>query len=299
MLFAAGVAGLGVYGIWFSATLPSRLPSLVDWQAAAALVARDAAVGDVVALAPPWAERAREFFPERLPLHPDVPLPVLAFPSYRDEELLGVRRVWLVSLPQAPGYSARVAQDLASRSSAVDGPQQLGALQVTRYDLRAPTTPLYYFPDHLPSAVALRGEDLCESDARGGLRCAGAPPVRVSREVREVDFLPRTCVVASPGGDPSHPLTIEFPDVPMGRALRGHIAAAGDAGQGTGSPVRMSVRVDGEDLGEVDEPAGHTGWHPFAFDTTRFAGRSLPVSLRLSFARPAREPTCLAAATLP
>jgi len=298
-LFAATVTGLGGYGLLFAATLSSRLPSPIDWEAAAALVGRDARPGDIVALAPPWAERAREFLPERLPTRPDVPLVTNSFLDYATEELPGVRRVWLVSLPRAPGYSGDIARELASRSTAIDGPQQLGALQVTRYDLQTPMRPLYFFPDRLSSARVQVGEETCAADAAGGLRCAGTPSLRVAREVREVDFLPRACISVVASSDPARPSAIDFPDVPMGRALRGHTGAAGDGGLGAPVAVRLRVRVDGEEVGELEEHPRSPGWHAFQFDTSRFAGRRLPVSFQLSAVQPTREPICLDAMTLP
>jgi len=298
-VLALAVAALGAYGLWFQATLASRLPSRIDWKAAAALVSRDARPGDVVAIAPPWAERAREALPDRLPAHPDLPLPVLAFPGFASEDLPGVRRVWLLSLDQAPGAAPDVAGDLAARSSSVDGPQRLGALRVTRYDFRTPLTPLYDFPDALGAAGVRVGGDPCPPDGRGGWVCPGPRQSRVARETREVDFLPRTCIVAAPAPGSAGPIVIDFPAVPIGRALRGHTGTAGGAGRGNALAVHVRIRAGGEDLGAVEEPPGPAGWHLFQIDTTRLAGRRLPVSFEISSAEAVQLPLCLAAMTLP
>ena len=65
---------------------------------------------------------AREVLPDRLPSRPDLPLPVLSLPSCAqdDEDLPGVRRVWLLSLPRAPGASTHIADQLAERSEKVE-----------------------------------------------------------------------------------------------------------------------------------------------------------------------------------
>jgi hypothetical protein len=296
-LLAAVVGGLGLYGLAFLATLPARLPSEIDWQAAAALLARDARPGDAVALSPPWAGRAREALPERLPDRPDAALPLLALPGYAGEDLAGVRRVWLVSLPRSPGHDDGIARDLAARGDPGRPPQRLGALEVARYDLRAPLVPLAFLPDRLAAASAWVGDAPCPRDARGGLRCGREPWQVVARQVREVDGRPRVCVLAHPppGGAP---LALEFPDVPIGRALRGHAAIVGDGARSGGAPPRMAVRVGGEEVGSVEAPPGPPGWHPFQLDTSRLAGRARDVSFEVHAADPSPRGFCLEAMTV-
>ena len=296
-LLAAAVGGLGLHGLAFQATLPSRLPSLIDWQAAAALLARDARPGDAVALSPEWAGRAREQLPERLPGRPDVPLPLLALPGYAGEDLAGVRRVWLISLPRAPGHDGRIARDLAARAGEVRPPHRLGALEVTRYALREPLVPLAFLPDRLGTASARVGDAPCPRDGRAGLRCGKEPWQVVAREVRDVDGQPRVCVLAHPppGGSP---LALEFPGVPIGRALRGHTATVGDAALAGGAPVRMAVRVDGEEVGVVEEPPGRAGWRPFQLDTSRLAGLVRDVSFEMRASDPPRRWFCFEAMTV-
>ena len=299
-LFALVVAGLGLFGLGFEATLSSRLPSAIDWQAASALLAREARPGDVVALSPPWAERAREVLPERLPRHPDAALPVLALPGFAagDELLPGVRRVWLLSLTGAPGHRGTIASELAARAEAVDGPLRLGALAVTRYDLPRPLLPLAFFPDRLATASVRMGEVACPRDARGRFRCPGPAWQTVARQVREIDLVPRVCIFAHPpvGGAP---LVLSFPDVPVGRSMRGHTGIAADAALDGNAPVRLAVRIDGEDVGFAEEPPGRPGWHPFQLDTARLAGKPRTVTFEVRAADPTRRWFCFDATTLP
>ena len=273
LLLSAGVAGLGLHGMRFWSTLPDRLPSALDWRAAAALLARDARAGDAVALAPWWAERAREVLP--------AALPVLAFPRLAGEDLPGVRRVWLLALPDAPGHGHALEHDLVARADAMEGPQRLGALALTRFDLRAPVLPMTFLPDRLAAAQVALGGRPCAADARGGFRC-GAPAIAVASEVREVNLLPRPCVVTRQLRHAAGPLSMTFPAVRLGRALRGHAGAVGEAALGGEAPIQLRVKIDGEDVGGVELAPGDTSWRPFEVDTASEAGRAHDVTFTVT-----------------
>ncbi len=290
-LFAFGVAALGLYGMFFYSTLPERLPTTLDWRSAAALLARDARPGDTVALAPWWAERAREVLP--------ASLPVMAFPRLAGEDLVGVRRVWLLSLPRTPGYRPDVEGELAARASAVIGPERLGGLAVTRYDLRTPMVPLTFLPDQLATATVSIGKRSCARGARGFFRCPASPFSVVAREVREVDSLPRPCVCARPPPEPGTPLTITFPAVPLGRTLRGHTGIAGEAALAGEGSIRLSVSVDEEDVGATEDPPARPGWRAFQLDTSRHAGHVGAVTFTVTAAKVDRRDLCFDAFTLP
>jgi hypothetical protein len=288
-LLALGTCACGLFGMAFQSGLAARLPSPVDWRAAAALVARDARPGDAVALQPHWAERARELFP--------ASLPVLAFPRYAAEDLLGVRRVWLVSAPAAPRLRTGVEDDLTARAAGLAGPERLGALEVTRLDLRAPSVPVAFLPDRLATAVVAVAGRACALDAGGVFRCREAPGAAVTRAVREVDFLPRPCLVVTPAGPAA--LAVTFPAVPLGRTLRGHLGVVGDAALEGEDPVRLVVAVDGRPVGAVEAPPGEPGWFAFEADTSREAGRAHEVALTVESAAGERRPVCVDAYALP
>jgi hypothetical protein len=281
-LLALAVAAAGIHGLWFLGSLPGRLPSPTDWKAAAALVAREARPGDVVALSPAWAERAREVLPDRVPSWPDVVLPLLALPSYSetDEDLPGVKRVWLVSLPGAPGASPRIARQLASRSETSEGPLQVGRLDLTRYDLRSPLLPLHSFTDRLASASIQN------------------PGARVTRETREVDFQPRTCIVVSFPGPRPEPATLAFSAVPLGRALRGHLGLVGDVSAGASS-VSLRVKVDGLEVGRGEATAARPGWSAFQIDTAPISGQTRQVALEVVPSGPLPRGVCIDLMSLP
>jgi hypothetical protein len=288
-VFAAGIVALGVIGWAFYARLPGRLPSPLDWRAAAIVLGRDARPGDAVALAPWWAERAREVLPPWVP--------VMAFPQLAGEDLVGVRRIWLLALPGAPGHRRELDRELTGRAGAIAGPERLGRLELTRYDLRSPMLPLAFLPDRLATAAVSVGDQPCSRDEHGVFRCPAPPFVTVAREVREVDALPRPCLYAHPS--PGAPLTLSFPAVPLGRALRGHTGIVGEAALGGASPVRLLVKVDGEDLGSTEEPPAKPGWHRFQMDTQRHAGRTATVTFVVTATDVGHRHFCFDAYTVP
>jgi hypothetical protein len=284
LLFVAGLSALGVGGVAYQSSLPGHLPSPLDWSAARALLERDARQGDAVAVSPAWAERARMVLPAQAP--------VLDGPGLATGELTGVRRVWLVALPGAPGFSWETELGLVERGARSD-PLRLGGLEVTRFELAYPDLPLAFLPDWLARAAATVGGEPCTPDGSGALRCPGPGAPTITRSVREVGGRPRPCLVAT--GVAAGPVALTFPAVPMGRVLRGHAGIAGDPG-GAGSQIRIGVQVDGEEVGAA-ELAG-AGWSPFQIDTSRFAERVRPLTLTVNAAGIA-GPVCLDAVTLP
>jgi hypothetical protein len=281
--FACGAALVGAGALVAQARLPGRLPSERDWDAVRALVARDARPGDAVVLSPPWAERAREVLPSTAP--------VLARGRWTGEDLVGVRRVWLLSIPRAPGFSWDPELDLLDRASRAAPAERVGAFEVALLELAYPTLPYAFLPDRLAGAEVALGGAPCAADGAGGFRCDGPTPARVVREVREIAGAPRPCLVVSFGGGAT--LALGFPSVRIGRVVRGHV---GEAGGATAAPVRVAVLLDGEEAGAA-EVAG-AGFLPFQIDTTRFAGQ--PRELSLVVTTPARAAAlCLDAVTLP
>jgi hypothetical protein len=209
------------------------------------------------------------------------------------EDLVGVRRVWLLSLPEAPGSSGQLAADLSARAVAVDGPQRLGALQVTRYTIAAPTLPLAYLPDRLSGAEVRLGETACPAGTSLAFACPESV-AGVAREVREVDAVARPCILAVPDPSARGNLALTFPAVAIGRSLRGHAAVVG-AGA---APVRLAARIDGEGVGAVEIP-GNGAWRTFQLDTARFAGAIRSLGLEVTGSGPDVPPVCIEALTLP
>jgi hypothetical protein len=284
ILFAGALAAVSAWAILAQARLAARLPTALDWSAVRALVERDARPGDAAALSPPWAERAREVLP--------ASVPVLVHRRYAGEDLVGVRRVWLVSLPEAPRFGWELEVDLLERAARSDAPARLGAVEVTRYDVAFPTLPLAFLPDRLPRAAVSLGDTPCPPDAAGRFRCDGpAGSAVVERSVREIEGVPRPCLaVASPAALEA-PLVVVFPATRAGRLIQGHAGAT----RAAAAPLRIAVQLDGEELAatEIARPS----WAPFRIDTTRVAGQVRPLALVLT--SPGPLAVCLDALVLP
>lgn len=265
----AAVLGLGLAEVGLRARLPARLPTEVDWRAAAAILEREARPGDALAISPAWAERARLVAPARLP--------VLALARLAGEELPGVRRLWLLSLPDAPGHGSGAELDVIDRAARSEGPVRLGALELTRYDLAFPSRPLAFLPDRLAGAEVRLGEVSCPAAGDGSFACPAPAPARVRRTVREVAGAPRPCLSLELDPAAAAPLALAFRAVPMGRTLRGHAGLAGPPGARPAGPVRVSLLVDGEHAGEVE--LSPDTFHRFDLDTGRFAGSTRDLAL--------------------
>lgn len=286
LLFVASVAAASAWAILAQARLPARLPSPLDWAAARALIERDARPGDAVALSPPWAERAREVLP--------ASVPVLAEARYAGEDLVGVRRLWLLSMPEAPRFAWDVEVDLIERAGHSEAPARLGAIEVTRYDLAFPTLPFAFLPDRVGRAVVRLGETPCPPDPAGRFVCREGA-AQVARTVREVAGVPRPCLSASAPAPLVEPLVVTFAPMRIGRTLQGHVGPVGAQAAAGASPVRIGVQLEGEEVGaaEIAAPA----WAPFRIDMTRSAGQTLPLSLVLT--SPSQLDVCLDAMVLP
>lgn len=285
-LFALGLVALGIFGVLFYATLPRRLPAARDWREVAALLAREGLPGDAVALAPWWAERARQAVPPALP--------VLALPHLGGEDLPGLRRVWLLAIPAAPGYRRDLARELAARSGAATSPLRIGGLELTRYDLRDPTIPLEVLAERLDAAAIAVGGHACARVSPGAFRC---PPsgATVKREVREVEFLPRPCITVHPGSGLAAPLEITFRGVKLGRSLRAHAGVVGPGEREDVDPFRLTVMVDGRRIGGAEERGS---WQAFQVDLPA-PGHVRDVTFTIRATETERRQLCFDAYVLP
>jgi hypothetical protein len=288
-LLAAALAG--ALGLLAQTRLPGLLPSELDWRAAAALLERDSRTGDAVVVAPAWAERARAELPARVP--------VFSLDRYTSEPLLGVRRAWLLSLSQAPFAGERIARDVAARATSHGGPQQIGALTITRYDLAQPSRAIAFLPDWLGQAAARVGERSCERDGPFAFRCPGDGSIRIAREIRELGGAPRACISTLPGSAATGPVTLTFPSVPMGLQLRGGAGVIGRLPSDATDAIRVAVQVDGEEVAAVELPPGAPTWKRFAIPTGSLAAEPHAVSVVLSSPDPEGRRVCLDLWTLP
>jgi hypothetical protein len=214
LAFAALIA-LGAGSLVFDLTLSWRLPSDADWAEAAAALRSSAQPGDALQIWPVWAERARMFVDAA---------PVLAEEDLERADYLGVRRLWLLSLPRTPFFRS------------ADG--RLGARGAT------PATEARRF-----GALSLRAWDLH--------RAPLAADLTRSVEQHEVDYVARTCVRVPVGAR----FTARGA---AGSTLHLRGGVIGERGYDVNRPdIQVQAFADGTPLGTLEVPRtalDGTGW---------------------------------------
>jgi hypothetical protein len=120
---------LGAGSLVFDLTLPSRLPSDADWAEAAGALRARAQAGDAVQPWPVWAERARIFVDA---------MPVEAEEDLAQADFVGVRRLWVLSLPRTPRFSAPDEALRSRGATPMAAAQRFGAIALQPWDLHAP-----------------------------------------------------------------------------------------------------------------------------------------------------------------
>jgi hypothetical protein len=221
-------------------------------------------------------------------------LRVLAQPRFEPAQIEGVRRVWLLSLRGAPGFSWQPEIDLLAHSVAPDPPLAVGRLELARHEITHPDLPLASLTGRLAGATVSLGGRPC-TEERGGFRCAAErAQATLESAVVEVNGLPRACLVARASGDAA-PVSLSFPGVPVGRVLRGSVGIVPASQEAISVPLTLAVRIDGEDAAAVQLDGA--GWPGFQVDTGRWAGQKHTVVLELVV--PEERALCLQAVTLP
>jgi hypothetical protein len=211
----AALISIGAGSLLFDLTLPARLPSDADWAEGAAALRAGAQAGDAVQLWPAWAERGRLFVDS---------IPVLAEEDLERADFPGVRRLWVLSLPRTPFFSAPDAPLQARGATPLGGEQRFGALALRAWDLRAVSV---------------------------------AADLTRSVEEHEVDFIPRRCVRVSVGSRFAARGA-------AGTKLHVRAGVIGERAYDANRPeIVVQVFADGASLGSVDVPRtarDGTGW---------------------------------------
>lgn len=253
-----------------------RPPSFEAWSALREPVAAMRQEGELVVVAPAWAEplARRAFGDELMPLR-DVARPdVTRYASAIEIAILGQRA------PELAGFE-EVARE------------EHGDFVLRRLRSPSPARVVFDFTDHVkPPFADVRGTSPAVTctwnpNARvlaGGLgghptfppqrfECPGGPFFNVGVTViADQDFRPRRCIWSHPfqRGE----IVTRFRDVPLGRVIRGHGGMYWIVErERKGAPVTLEVRVDGENVGSWVHRDGD-GWAAFEMPLGEHAGKT-------------------------
>jgi len=276
-----------------------RAPTKAEWDGVRSLVASWYQPGEVVVVAPQWAEpMARWSFGDAL------------MPT-RD-----------VARPDTTGYrQALEVATLGSRSPELAGwkvvrEAKRGAFTVRELSNPSAPTVTYDFVDHIDAESAdvrlVQGQNqtacsftttaAVESGGLGGTPtypasrfvCPGQPShVFVGLTIVEDDqFRARRCIWSHPPPAGTEMVT-RFKNVPLGTQIRGHTGMRWAIVRNGVSPVTIQVTVGGQVIGQaVHEDEGY--WKPFELPLGAWSGRQADVEFRVSAAQ-GGSPMCFEA----
>jgi len=265
-----GLVELGAQ-LWTS----HRPPSFDDWYAVESALRAMRRQGDLVVVAPAWADPAARralgdgFFPLRDAARPD---------ESRYEHAVEI-------------------STLGERAAELSGWREEEQKAVGKFVLRRLTNPspaavVYDFVDHLgPAAADVRGTTppaVCAWNEHaqvlaGGL--GGHPTFPVARfecpggvffnvgvtVIADQDFRPRRCIWSHPFARGE--IVTRFRGVPLGKTIHGHGGMYWIIERPKkGAPITLTVRVDGETIGQVVHEDGQ-GFAPFELPLGKHAGK--------------------------
>jgi hypothetical protein len=264
-----GLAELGAH-LW----LAKRPPSFDDWYAVAEPVRALRQAGDLVVIAPAWADPAarRALGDELMPLR-DVARPdVTRYAHAIEVSILGERA------PELRGF-----RELERR--------EVGKFLLRRLESPAPARVVYDFTDHLgPEAADVRGTDpplTCAWNPHAAVAASGSfghPTFPAARfecpggvffnvgvtVIADEELRPRRCIWSHPFARGE--IVTRFHDVPLGGVIRGHGGMYWIVErERRGAPVTLTVRVDGDRVGSVVHRDGD-GWAGFEMPLGAHAG---------------------------
>lgn len=270
--------GVAVWTLSFHLRLPSNLPEESHYRAVAEVWAQEAKPGDAVLLFPWWAERARLFAPEGLP--------VIGHLRSDHADLKKHPRIWVLSQPDLPRTNQSEFEDgfLPARTR-VGEPRHFGPLSLTLYENGR------HAPVVFDAAAALaRANAYIEQPGgartpcvqRGeGFQCPGGAHLYIRREWREVLYEPRHCLYLHPPGGAAR-LVLEWPAATLGEEAvleAGYIwdRHAFKAAHHTTAYVTLENAQTRERLAEVALPPGLGGVQRASVKTTGEAPLALSV----------------------
>jgi hypothetical protein len=265
---AGGLALLALVETAQALISPTRAPTDLDWRVTAAQLRVGFQTGDLIVVAPPWADPVM-----RMHVGDLLPIPVAA---RMDDARFG--RVWEIS--QRGGHAVEM------RGRAVTFEQRFGALTLRRAE-RRPAEITFDFLERWQDAYVTRWDPA----ARASVPCPwqvdrfGCPLLgnSVKRALVEVDTQIRRAIVAPPVRDAI--IAIEFQSVPLGRELAVAVGLHDAWARKSSGSVYFEVWIAGRPaLGTVVD--NRSGWRTLRVDTTARNGQVAPVRFQISSPRP-------------
>ncbi len=202
------VLAVALWALGFQLWLPSTHVEESDYQAVAQALAAEARPGDVVLLHPWWAERARIYVPEGLP--------VVGHLNSDGDDLTRHPRIWVLDQPRLPrSDAAAFAAKFSPGRAELGQARTFGNLALRLFTNGRHRPELFSARALLPQLrVYLEGPDGARQDcpwSGAAHRCPNGKVV--AAEWHEVHFEPRECLrFDAPGG--STKLVVELPPQP-------------------------------------------------------------------------------------
>lgn len=270
----AAVPLIGIAELAGHAYFSRRAPRFDDWGAVREPVEALKQPGDLVVVAPAWAD----------------PLARHAL----GDALMPIREA---ARPDESRYATAIEISiLGERDPTLAGWQEIAREQRGQFSIRklqnpAPAAVVFDFVDNLrPPTVSVRGtepEVSCTWNPRARVVAGGLgghptfPPQRFEcpggmffnvgvTVIADEEFRPRRCIWSHPfqRGE----IVTRFRGVPLGRVIRGHAGMYWMTERElTGAPVTLAVRVNGEEMGTATHRDGE-GWAAFEIPLGAHAG---------------------------
>ncbi|HYQ03873.1 MAG TPA: hypothetical protein VER96_34600 [Polyangiaceae bacterium] len=297
---AIPLLGLGELGasVYFS----KRFPEVDEWRALSSEVRALKRDGDLIAIAPEWAEPvARSAFTDSL-------MPIAD-----------------VARPDEAGYARAIeVAALGNENSLLAHWPVIAEHEFGKFTLRTRSNPSFKPPRYVLTehavppelSVSQRGPDGELSSCRYGARPASSssgllarpafPRQRFACGPAEGNFVgttiiedqqdrARRCLWANPA--PGELLVLSFENVPIGEQLYGYIGFPYFRFRDHGWPkVSLSFAIDGTPVGTHDH-LPESGWQPFRLSTAQFQGSTRKVELEIFGADSRELELCFYAAT--
>lgn len=220
------------------------VPADQDYLDARALLEREGFMArrDALAVLPPWSLRPLAVIADLDPIGAD---------GLAAQPLDRFRRLWLLVEPDAAPFRDPLVERLGAPTWRLD----VGRLAVERFELPAVEVPFDFTARLEHAAVAVvdanGSASSCAPLSDGGFGCGREGWQRVAREWLLVSENGQRAVSSHPPARGKR-LVVTFADVEVGDRLVVRAGFTRDGADRARTPVRLRVRIDGEEVGRVE-----------------------------------------------